>query len=181
MPHSIRSSMYKTQRGKPKTRKKFAESKKISIASLLDILTIMLVFLIKNVSMDSAKVTTPENMKFPFSIQSEKLEENSDTIVIKMYPTQILMGKNNAKVGSLDDLTDNTKYDLIRQVLEDEAKKIRSRTTDNIPIMLIQADKSVKCYYISEMMRLAGETNYQYVYFSATENQNWLNDYAKGR
>lgn len=180
MPHSIRSSMYKTKRGKRKTRKKFEDAKQLSITSLLDILTIMLVFLIKNVSMDAAKVTVPENMKFPYTVKSEKLAENSDTVVIKMYPDQILIGKSNAKVGTLEDLLEDSKYQKILQVLENEAQVIASRATDNIPIMLIQADKSVKCYYISEMMRLAGESGYQYVYFSATENSAWLSEYAQG-
>ncbi len=180
MPHSIRSSPYKTKRGKPKTRRKFQDTKQLSITSLLDILTIMLVFLIKNVSMDAANVTTPENMTLPFTILNEKLIEDNDPLVIKMYPDQILMGKSNARIGSLDDLTDDGKYRRILAVLEHEAELIAARGTDNIPVMLIQADKTVKCFYISEMMRLAGEGGYQYVYFSSAENKAWLTEYAKG-
>jgi biopolymer transport protein ExbD len=140
----------------------------------------MLVFLIKNVSMDAANITTPENMTFPFSIQNEKLIEDADPLVIKMYPTQILMGKDNARIGSLEDLTDDAKYRTILAVLEHEAELISKRDMNTTPVMLIQADKSVTCSYISEMMRLAGEGGYQYVYFSSTENKAWLTEYAKG-
>lgn len=181
MPHSIRQSPYKTQRGKRKTAKKFDDAKGLSITSLLDILTIVLVFLIKNVSMDAAKISVPENMKFPFSIESEKLTENSDPLIIKMYPDQLLMGKTNTRLGSLKDLVTGDKYDKILEVLKDEAGRIQRKPTDNTPIMLIQADKTVECYYISEMMSLAGNGGYQYVYFSALENSGWLTDYAKGK
>ncbi|MDZ4120848.1 MAG: hypothetical protein U1C33_00395, partial [Candidatus Cloacimonadaceae bacterium] len=65
MPHSIRESKFKTSAGKRKTRKNFEEAKQLSITSLLDILTIILVFLIKNVSMEAAALSAPDDMRFP--------------------------------------------------------------------------------------------------------------------
>jgi hypothetical protein len=75
-----------------RTRRKFDDAAGLSITSLLDVLTIILVFLIKNVSMEAQKVSIPDNMYFPTTITNEKLIENAGTMVVKMYPYQILVG-----------------------------------------------------------------------------------------
>jgi len=181
MPHSIRSSKYKTSKGKRRTRKKVDDAKQLSITSLLDILTILLVFLIKNVSMDAQNLTTPEKMVFPSTINAEKLIKDGDPYILKVYPGEILMGKTNTVFGAPEELFDAEKVDKMTQLLTKEAKNIHDRKSDkNIPILLIQADKMVQCRYIGELMVLAGECGFQQVYFSSQEDKEWLNQYARG-
>ena len=48
--------------GKFQSRKRGNKTKDLNITSLIDILTILLVFMIKNISMDSAQKNAPEGM-----------------------------------------------------------------------------------------------------------------------
>ncbi|MDD2332742.1 MAG: hypothetical protein PHI68_08855, partial [Candidatus Cloacimonetes bacterium] len=60
--------------GGRKTVKKFDDAKGLSITSLLDILTIILVFLIKNASVEMEQTfTKPPDMKLPSTVISESL------------------------------------------------------------------------------------------------------------
>jgi hypothetical protein len=70
-----------------RTRKIAAEIKPLSITSLLDVLTIVLAFMIKNVSMEAQKITIPERMVFPTTMSADQLEESMGTTVVKVYPT----------------------------------------------------------------------------------------------
>jgi biopolymer transport protein ExbD len=54
-----------------KVRRKFTDAAFLSITSLLDILTIILVFLVKNVSMEAQRMTVPENMSLPTTITNQ--------------------------------------------------------------------------------------------------------------
>ena len=86
------------------TRRISDEVQALSITSLLDILTIVLVFLIKNISLDAQKLTVPKNMTFPTTMTVESLEQNMGTTVIKVYPDQILVGVDNIYFGKPEDL-----------------------------------------------------------------------------
>jgi hypothetical protein len=51
----------------------------------LDVLTIILVFLIKNVSMEAVKVSELPDMTYPTTITVEKLAEKAEVTPVKMY------------------------------------------------------------------------------------------------
>jgi biopolymer transport protein ExbD len=55
----------KTNKGRRQVRRKVQDSKQLSITSLLDVLTIILVFLIKNVSMEAVKISELADMIYP--------------------------------------------------------------------------------------------------------------------
>jgi len=65
----------KSQKLNRRVRRKFEEAKGLSITSLVDVLTILLVFLVKNISMEAQRVTVPDNMNFPTIMQSHDLLE----------------------------------------------------------------------------------------------------------
>ena len=166
-----------------RTRRKFDDAAGLSITSLLDVLTIILVFLIKNVSMEAQKVSIPDNMYFPTTITNEKLIENAGTMVVKMYPNQILVGTESIPFGTLEDiLTDEAKRQHIFDYLQLEANKIWERETDNKPCLLIQADEQIPCQYVSEMVKIGTQSSYQYIYFSTLNDPEWFNNaVASGR
>jgi len=83
--------------------KKSHAVKDLNITSLIDILTILLVFMLKNISMDASQKSAPEGMLLPTVISADKLVESGQAVVVKIYPDRILYGTENTNVGSLQD------------------------------------------------------------------------------
>jgi len=158
-------------------RRKFEDVGGLSITSLLDILTIMLVFLIKNVSVDAQRVTVPENMIFPPTITNDELLDNGVTIVVKMYQDRILLGTDNLYAGSLTDLVGNVaKRQMIFEYMKNEAVRIINLDEDKTkfkPCLLIQADKGIPVQYITELIKLSAGAFFENIYFSTLE-EDWL-------
>ncbi len=159
---------YKVNRkgSKRQQRTKRRKAKSLNITSLIDILTILLVFLIKNVSMEVQKASVPAGMKLPNSfVDNHALLKNGDVILIKMFPNRILYGYDNILVGTPQDLFDNksTKNTLLA-LMQNEAKTIKSK--DKIPAVLLQADKTLDCKYITQFMILSAGANFSNIFFS---------------
>ncbi|MBM4404484.1 MAG: biopolymer transporter ExbD [Candidatus Cloacimonetes bacterium] len=158
-------------------RRKFPDVGGLSITSLLDILTIMLVFLIKNVSVDAQRVTVPENMIFPPTITNDELLDNGVTIVVKLYQDRILLGNSNLNAGTLADLVGNkTKREMIFKYMKDEAVRIINLDKDKTkfkPCLLIQADKEIPVQYVTELIKLSAGAYFENIYFSTLE-EDWL-------
>jgi biopolymer transport protein ExbD len=110
----ISSKRIKGRETNRKVRRKVTKAKKLNITSLTDVLTILLVFLIKNVSMEVQRVTVPPNMKFPTTMSNEELQKDTNVVVLKVYADtdtergRILLGADNINVGSLEQLVNYT-------------------------------------------------------------------------
>ncbi len=152
--------------------------KDLNITSLIDILTILLVFLLKNVSMDAAKNKPPKSMLLPPTATNEQLIEDGRTVVIKVYPDQILYGMDAVYVGSLDDLMNNpsTRKALEGHLLLDK-ESIIDNDNDAVPCILLQVDKSVKCSYVTELFKVSGKAGYVNIYFSTLYESNLTDKY----
>jgi len=167
-----KKSKNKTSR---RVRRKFDDVAGLSITSLLDVLTIILVFLIKNVSMEAQKVTVPDNMLFPTTITNEKLIASAGTYVVKMYPDQIFLGTESLPFGALADIVTNAdKRQKVFDYLKYEADIIWKQDKNNEPCLLIQADEQIPCQYVSEMVRIGTNATFQYIYFSTLEDATWF-------
>lgn len=172
-----------TQRSKNlnrKVRRKFSEGPKLSIISLVDILTILLVFLMKNVSMEAQKYTVPNNMNFPVTMQKRDLLENMGTTVVQIYPDRILLGQQGILFGTLDEFASDP--DKRAQILvylqstaEETLKDVDAEGNPKTPAaLLIQADKSIPCWYITEFVSLGTSSYYEYIYFATLLETDWL-------
>jgi biopolymer transport protein ExbD len=162
-----------------KVRRKFFDTAFLSITSLLDILTIILVFLIKNVSMEAQRMTVPENMTLPTTITNQELIDNGLTVLVKMYPDKILIGTDNIPAGNLQQLVEDASIrEVIYNFMKNEANQIRilneRRGTNYEPCLLIQADKSIPCQYITQIVKIGAGASFANVYFSTLQDQNWL-------
>lgn len=156
-------------------RRKFEDVKGLSITSLLDVLTIILVFLIKNVSMEAQKIAVPDNMDFPSTMVTEALSDNAGTTVVRMYPDRVLIGTDNLYFGTLDDLENNVeKRDNIMKFLQSTALGILESEDNNETVLLIQADNSIPCQHITTMVALGTSSYYQYIYFATLQETDWL-------
>ena len=84
-------------------RLKGTKTKTLNITSLIDILTILLIFMLKNVAMDASQKNAPEGMLLPTTISKDELIENGHTVYVKIYTDKILYGTDNIVIGTLED------------------------------------------------------------------------------
>jgi len=167
-----------------KVRRQFPDAAVLSITSLLDVLTIILVFLIKNVSLESQRLTVPENMLLPSTITNQELLDNGLTVLVKLYPDRVLVGVDNLKAGTLEQLVeDKATRQIIYDYMQNEANQITAmntkKGTDYQPCLLIQADKSILCQYITQIVKIGAGASFANIYFSTLEDQNWLKKSAQ--
>jgi biopolymer transport protein ExbD len=158
-------------------RKKGNKTKDLNITSLIDILTILLVFMIKNISMDAAQKNAPEGMLLPTTVTKNDLVESGQAVFVKLYADkldqqtgeviagQILYGKENIPVGSTHDFITNA---AIRQTLLKYLQLERQAILGNtsVPCLLIQADKELECRYITEFIKFSAQASFANIYFS---------------
>jgi len=156
--------------GKFKERKK-SRAKELSITSLLDIMTILLVFMMKNVSMDVSQRNAPEGMILPSTISKDDLMKDSQLVYVKIFRDKILYGPDNMLVGSPQELlVDKGVQNILIDYLKKEAKYITK--SNNKPSLLIQADKEVECKYISGFIKLSTKAAFADIYFSTIHSDN---------
>jgi biopolymer transport protein ExbD len=157
------------------TRRIAEEEAGLSITSLLDILTIVLVFLIKNVSMDAQKLTVPDQMIFPTTMTAESLEQNMGTTVIKVYPDRILVGVENVYFGTPQELLqDPQKRADLNDYLTRLSEVIEEDESKGEACLLVQADETIPAQYITAIVEIGTGSYYKYVYFSTLLDSNWL-------
>ncbi|MCB5224979.1 MAG: biopolymer transporter ExbD [Candidatus Cloacimonadaceae bacterium] len=174
------SHLMKSKTLNRKVRRKFPESSGLSIISLVDILTILLVFLMKNVSMEVQKHTMPNNMTFPVTMEKRDLLENKGTTLVQIYPDRILLGEQGIYFGTLQEFaSDQNKREAIFNYLQNTALEILAdKDDDGNPktptALLIQADKSIPCWYITEFVSLGTSSFHDYIYFATLLETDWL-------
>ena len=158
-----------------RTRKIAAEIKPLSITSLLDVLTIVLAFMIKNVSMEAQKITIPERMVFPTTMSADQLEESMGTTVVKVYPDRILLGLESAYFGTpLQLLTDVQKRKDLNEYLELQSNQIEKHADKNQACLLVQADEVIPTEVITAIVEVGTGSYYKYIYFSTLKDSQWL-------
>ncbi len=170
-----------------KNKEKGKKTKDLNITSLIDILTILLVFMIKNVSMDAAQKNAPTGMTMPTTYNKNELIENGDAVFVKIFAPKIengeliegkiLYGKENILVGTLDEFVSDIDIQrVLLKYLQLESKQI-SKTVDNegnnkIPCLLIQADKTLDCKYITQFIKFSAGASFANIYFSTIHTPN---------
>ena len=154
-------------------RKKGAKTRDLNITSLIDILTILLVFMIKNIAMDATQKNAPEGMLLPTTVTTNMLIEDGHAVFVKIFPDKILYGTDNYYIGTLAEFMSrgeirNTLLDYLRL----EAASIVK--VGSQPCLLIQADKNLDCRYITDFIKFSANAAFPNIYFSTihTENKN---------
>jgi len=174
---NIRDRLRSTDKSRRKVRRKFEDVKGLSITSLLDVLTIILVFLIKNVSTESVKISAEANLMYPTTITNDALLAKAGTTPIKIFPDKIIVGTEGLQYGSPAELNQNTeKREQLFQYLKMEAQDIL-RNEGMETCLIVQADNSIPCGYITEIVDAATSAGYSYIYFATLEDADWLQKY----
>lgn len=160
-----------------RVRRKVEDAKGLSITSLLDVLTIILVFLIKNVSMEAVKISELPDMTYPSTITNEQLMENPEVVPVKLYQDRVLFGIDSLPLGKPDDLiADSGKRMAMQQFFENEMAKIPEDKKEKA-CLVVQADAYLRCVYLTEIIRVATYANFPNIYFATIEDPDWLSDY----
>ena len=160
-----------------KFKRRKVEEKKLSITSLLDVLTIILVFLIKNVSSEAARVSEEKGMVYPTTITNDALLKNAATTPIKIFRDRVLVGTAALEVGKPGDVVSNAdKRALLKNYLDREVADIVKNVSQE-PCLVIQADNVIPCSIISEIVLMGTNAGYTYVYFATLEDAAWLQNY----
>ena len=97
MRYNLKTRRHK---GRRVVRKKDELQKGLSITSLLDVLTIILVFLMKNVSMEAVKISELPDMRYPTTITTDALMENPMVTPVKLYTDRVELGIDNLFLGT---------------------------------------------------------------------------------
>ena len=156
--------------GKFQHRKRGNKTKDLNITSLIDILTILLVFMIKNISMDSTQKNSPEGMLLPTTITTNELVESGRAVYLKIYTDKILYGTESLNVGSMEDFLGRTEIrNSLLKLLQMESQAISSLNSK--PCLLIQADKEVPCRYITEFIKFSAQASFANIYFSTIHTE----------
>ncbi|MCD4817649.1 MAG: biopolymer transporter ExbD [Candidatus Cloacimonetes bacterium] len=148
--------------------KKKKDVNQLSITSLLDVMTILLIFMIKNVSMDAAQRNAPNGMLLPSTITNDELIKKGNVIYVRMYTDKILYGTDNIEVGTLQEFVEDKRVrNTLLGKLENEVKFIKGN--DQKPVLLIQADKKLKCKYVIDFIEFSTRAKFADIYFSTIE------------
>ncbi len=163
-----------------KIRHKFGDVPSLSITSLVDVLTILLVFLIQNVSMEGQKIAIPNNMRFPVTKTKPELQNEGGTTVVQVYPDRILIGEMGTEFGTLKDFRSNSRKrsELLAYLTYTATETLKNKDELGNPItktaLLIQADRTVPCWYITELVSLGTSSRFNYIYFATLLDQEWM-------
>jgi len=172
------NSNVRNQKGTRVVRKKVEDVKGLSITSLLDVLTIILVFLIKNVSMEAVKISELPDMQYPTTMTKDKLMDNAMVTPVKLYTDRVLLGLDNLLLGTPQDLVENTNTrGVMQEFFNTEFSAIPEDKWEEA-CLVVQADSDLPCGYITEIVRVGTSTGYQNIYFATLEEADWLQSYS---
>ncbi len=138
--------------------------RRLEMTSLVDILTVLLVFLIRNVSVEAQKVMIPDDIALPTSITFNETEDNEGIVVMRVSQNQIHVG--DVPAGSPRDfLTSQKAFDDLLDLARSERRAIARR--DGVePVLVLQADRNIRCQVISRVIHMIADADFSGVYFS---------------
>jgi len=165
----------------PKKKKERPPEKKldISINSLLDILSVILVFLMKSYSTTSVQIKPSQDLQVPFS-QSALLVEDSTAVTVTLKNLMVddapVLTLDGGKLADQDTSTGGLLIEPLFQKLQDEVakqKKIEKKnpTAKFKGIVTIIADRYVPFPLITKIMYTAGQAEYSMFKFALVKSE----------
>jgi len=169
--------------GPRKRRSKGSKVSELDITSLVDILTILLLFLIQSVSVTAQSSAVAVGVDPPKTITTDELKKNGQTVVIIFKQNKIAVAGNSMEAMSFGDLfaqnqIAKTKRKGLFNFLQIQAGKISKRESNNVPLMLIQADKKTQCKYINNFIKYSALSGFADIYFATEEEP--VNVFSQG-
>jgi len=168
----------RNQKGSRRVRIKADDVKGLSITSLLDVLTIILVFLIKNVSMEAVRISQLPDMRYPTTMVTEELMENALVTPVKLYLDRVLMGLENQRLGTPQELVESSATRAVMQEFFNREFSDIPEDKQKDACLVVQADSDLPCLFITEIVRVGTSVGYENIYFATLEDAEWLRTFG---
>lgn len=157
--------------------KKERDEAGLQITSLLDAMTILLLFLLKNMATEGVILTNADGLVLPLS-QSKKVPKEM-SIQVALTPNKILV--DNDSVASISDVrgdTINNPADftieplevVLRERMEEEISLAKIGAIDSVKgEIIIQGDKNTEYDMIYKIMLICGKIGYNNIKFAVMQ------------
>lgn len=152
--------------------RKYGEDVPFSLTSMMDMMTIILVFLIKNIDAEGQLITQAENLVLPVSTSKIQPKEVSLSVIVdnsyvvvdnaKIIPTPDVMAQEDLLIPKVDSVLKER-----RQTEQEHALKA-GLPADEAGNIIIQIDKNIPYDVMYKVMATCGFSGYTNIAFAVT-------------
>ncbi len=150
----------------------------LNITSMMDMFTIILVFLLKSYSADGSVLTNADNLVLPNSISKKKPQE----VNLQVAVTQDMILVDNQPICPTEDIKRiaQTEHDPIASKLEERLNAAFSQEEEMVKMgalnqvmgkVVIQVDKNIEFDVLFKVMNTCGKVGYNKMNFAVMERE----------
>ncbi|MCI5600973.1 MAG: biopolymer transporter ExbD [Hallerella porci] len=150
--------------------RKYSEDVPFSLTSMMDMMTIILVFLIKNMDAEGQLITQAENLILPISTSKVQPKEVSLSVVVdagyvvvdnqKIIPTPDVMAQEDLLIAKVDSVLKE------RRATERDHALRAGLPADEAGNIIIQIDKNIPYDVMYKVMATCGFSGYTNISFA---------------
>ncbi|WP_407443616.1 ExbD/TolR family protein [Fibrobacter sp.] len=153
--------------------RKYGEDVPFSLTSMMDMMTIILVFMIKNLDAEGQLLTQAENLILPISTSKIQPKTVSLTVVVdanyviadneQVVPTADVLAQEDLLVAKLDEILKD------RRAIEQEHALKMGLPADEAGNIIVQIDKNIPYDAMYKVMATCGFSGYTNIAFAVME------------
>jgi len=155
----------------------FSKKKKmegLNITSMMDMMTIILLFLLKSFSADGSMLTNADNLQLPNSVSQLRPQElplqvavTTDAILVDNTPVMITNALRNLESSEFDQDTTTALDVALRRKMEEQLELLRiGAITEPVGEIIVQLDKSLNFDIMYRVMRVCGRQGFTNMKFA---------------
>ncbi|MBC8312862.1 MAG: biopolymer transporter ExbD [Candidatus Cloacimonetes bacterium] len=159
-------------------RKKKARVMELNITSLIDVLTILLIFLLKNYSSDP-QLSTSKDIELPYTTSTERVKTAINISISKKWillDNKPIIKTQSAIVGKYLDIPELRKVlgkkAMAEKLIAETWKKKGIEGKEFDGTVLLQADKNTPYKMIKKVMYTCGNTEYNNIMLTLVKDDN---------
>jgi biopolymer transport protein ExbD len=150
------------------------EKGELNITSMMDMFTIVLVFLLKSFATEGNLMTSADNLVLPQSVKSENPAEVAMNIVVDqdwvLVDDQQIMKTADAKAQ--DSLTLGPVFEILKEKRAEEEESTLAGIIDaSIGKIVLQFDKNLEYDIVTKTVATCGRAGYTNVKFAVTKRE----------
>ncbi len=149
------------------------KSDSLNITSMMDMMTIVLVFLLKSFDAEGNLLTQADNLRLPLSVSRKQVKEIALTVIVDN--DNILVDgttvANTSDVAAQDSLLVAPMLDLMKEKREAEVKALLAKGTveEESGRVIVQLDKNIPYDIMYKVMATCGFSGYGNVGFAVIQ------------
>lgn len=155
-------------------KKKTDKDVELNITSLMDMFTIVLVFLLKSFAAEGNLLTSADNLVLPISAQSQSPTEVSMNVVVDqnwvLVDDQQVM--KTEQVGQQDSLNLQPVYEILKEKRREEEESEMAGIIDlTVGKIVLQFDKNMEYDIVTKAVATCGYAGYNNVKFAVVKRE----------